>query len=135
MALPYPINGTRCGLRTWHLWWVAKAGLVLLLVLAGCARVGPDYVVPEISVPDQWHSLSTDATGNSVQALKKWWQCLQDPMLTRLTHNAATGNLDVKKALSRVRQARARWVKSAALRFPTLDATGSVRKTSNANER
>jgi len=55
-----------------------------------------------------------------------WWMTLKDPALTSLIQRAVTGNLDLKEARSRVREARARRGISAAERFPTLDVKGSA---------
>jgi NodT family efflux transporter outer membrane factor (OMF) lipoprotein len=54
---------------------------------------------------------------------------LKDPLLTRLVGQAAVQNLDVREALSRVREARFRRVISRAPLFPTLEANGSARKS------
>ena len=120
----------RCALAGWQ--WVAMAAL--LLVLTGCAAVGPDYAPPDMRLPDQWHSGVESSTKAWRLPSEKWWQCLKDPMLSRLIHEAVAGNLDVKEAFFRVREARARRVQSAADQFPTLDATGSVRKTDSSEE-
>jgi NodT family efflux transporter outer membrane factor (OMF) lipoprotein len=101
---------------------------VLLGIFTGCA-VGPDYVAPEIPVPPAWHAeLRGGATGRPTdpQALASWWTTLDDPILTSLIDRAVQGNLDLKKAQARVREARARRGINLADLFPTLDATGSA---------
>jgi NodT family efflux transporter outer membrane factor (OMF) lipoprotein len=60
------------------------------------------------------------------QALAAWWTTLNDPELSSLIDRAVLGNLDLKKALARVREARARRGMAKADLFPTLDATGSA---------
>lgn len=132
MALPNPSINGGCRTRRWRR--AALPTATLLLALAGCATVGPDYVPPQTPLPDQWHSRSVEATGSLIQPAQQWWQCLEDPDLSLLIQNAVAGSLDVKAALSRVREARARRVKSAADRFPILDATGSMRKTDSSED-
>lgn len=57
--------------------------------------------------------------------LAAWWTTLGDPGLSRLIERAVAGNLDLKKAKARIREARAsRGVARAAL-FPSVDAVGS----------
>jgi NodT family efflux transporter outer membrane factor (OMF) lipoprotein len=60
------------------------------------------------------------------QALASWWTTLNDPALSGLIERAVAGNLDLKRARARIREARARrWAARGAL-FPTFDATGSA---------
>ncbi|RJQ48909.1 MAG: efflux transporter outer membrane subunit [Desulfobacteraceae bacterium] len=102
---------------------------LVLLILAGCATVGPDYVPAAASVSNDWHSpLKEGLTAEEAdpQTLAAWWTTLDDPALSSLMERAATGNLDLKSARARIREARARRGIAAADLFPTLDATGSA---------
>lgn len=109
--------------------------LILGAILSGCAAVGPNYVPPESKAPDDWH---TELEGGlllqpaSPEILARWWTTLDDPLLSSLLDRAAQNNLDLRKAMLRVREARARRGISEASRFPTLDgaAAASVRRTS-----
>jgi len=103
--------------------------MLVILVLTGCATVGPDYVPPKKSVSKDWHTqlkggLSTEEMDS--QTLAAWWTTLNDSELSSLIDRAVSGNLDLKKALARVREARARRGVAKADLFPTLDATGSA---------
>lgn len=96
----------------------------LMWILGGCA-VGPDYAPPEPTAPESW---STVLTGGLVQgrtgplAMAQWWRTLDDAVLSQLMERAAHGNLDLKEALGRVREARARRGIAGSDLFPTLDA-------------
>jgi NodT family efflux transporter outer membrane factor (OMF) lipoprotein len=68
------------------------------------------------------------------QTLSAWWTTLNDPALSRLIERAVSGNLDLKKARARIREARARRGVANAARFPTLDATGSVTRSRSSEE-
>jgi len=103
--------------------------LLLLVVLAGCVAVGPDYVKPELSLPENWHSPSADTLLRDPERLAQWWQALEDPVLFDLMQQAAADNLDVQEALSRVREARYQRRQSRAALFPTLDASGAAQKS------
>ncbi len=108
-----------------------------MLLLAGCATLGPDYVPPEVSAPAQWSAqLEGGLTSERIdtQALAKWWWTLNDPTLTSLVERAIEGNLDLREARARVREARARRGISEADRFPSIDATGSARLTRSSEE-
>jgi len=103
--------------------------VLAILILTGCATVGPDYVPPDTSVSATWHTQfkgGLTAEEMDPQALAAWWATLNDPELSSLIDRAVLGNLDLKKALARVREARARRAMAKADLFPTLDATGSA---------
>ena len=113
--------------------WVRCSLNILLpaitaLVLAGCAAVGPDYARVEPEVPQEWH---TQLRGGLTADLPKpetmahWWRALNDAELSSLEERAVKGNLDLKKALARIREARALRGISKANLFPTLDASAS----------
>jgi NodT family efflux transporter outer membrane factor (OMF) lipoprotein len=106
-------------------------------LLSGCAAVGPDYLPPQISTPGQWHAVLkeglTQATVNS-QVMASWWTTLNDPTLTRLIQRALIGNLGLKEARSRVREARARRSISVAQQFPAIDATGSASSSRSSED-
>ena len=105
--------------------------------LSGCAAVGPAYLPPQISTPDQWHAgLKEGLTQESMDSeiMAGWWTTLNDPTLTRLIQRAVKDNLDLKEARSRVREARARRGISAAQRFPAVDATGSASSSRSSED-
>jgi len=110
---------------------------MLLLLLAGCTTVGPDYVPPEMSAPPQWTAEMGGglmAEHTDLQALASWWSTLNDPILTSLVERVIEGNLDLRQARARVREARARRGISKAGRFPTVDASGSTRLIRGSEE-
>jgi NodT family efflux transporter outer membrane factor (OMF) lipoprotein len=116
---------------------LASGFLLLLLLLAGCATVGPDYVPPEVSAPAHWTAeLESGLTAKHVdtQALANWWTVLNDPILSSLIERAVAGNLDLKEARARVREARARRGISQADRFPTIDTTVSASQSHGSEE-
>jgi NodT family efflux transporter outer membrane factor (OMF) lipoprotein len=110
--------------------------VIMGLSLVGCA-VGPDYVPPEMSVSETWHTQLkgglTDEHGDP-QTLANWWTTLDDPLLLDLIERAIAGNLDLKEARARVREARARRGASRADLFPTIDTTGSVTRRRSSEE-
>lgn len=101
---------------------------LVALTLSGCT-VGPDYIPPDMSVSSTWHSELKDGLSPgmmSPELLATWWTLFNDPELSSLIERAVANNLDFKKALAQVREARSlRGVEAAGL-FPTLDASGSA---------
>jgi len=102
---------------------------LMIVILAGCATVGPDYVPPKTSVSPTWYTqLKGGLTADEVdpETLGAWWNTLEDPELSGLIDRAVLGNLELKKARARVREARARRGVARADLFPTLDSTASA---------
>ena len=106
--------------------------VLLLLALAGCTAVGPDYRAPVVAAPAAWNApvFGGLASGkNDSATLARWWETLDDPFLSKLIQVAASQNLGVKQARAGIRKARAQRMGSRAAVFPTVDATGSVKKS------
>lgn len=83
----------------------------VFLFMTGCTTVGPDYVKPETSLSTTWHSELKGgliAEELNTRMLATWWSTLHCPELSSLIERAVAGNLDLKKAKARVREARAR---------------------------
>jgi len=84
-------------------------------------------------LPAAARSIRRESSGITVSAdpknLAAWWTTLNDPELSRLIERAAAGNLDLKKAEARVREARARRGLIKAGFYPTLDASGSATRS------
>jgi NodT family efflux transporter outer membrane factor (OMF) lipoprotein len=115
--------------------WLSVAFLVV--VIAGCVTVGPDYVRPEVSVSKDWNTqLNGDLNTKEIgaQKLAAWWTTLSDPKLSELIERAAAGNLELKKARARVREARARRGIAEAGLFPTLNGVGSGTRSHTIKE-
>jgi len=103
----------------------------MISLLASCAAVGPNYVRTSTPVPPAWNTPLQGGIMVSTEPrnLAAWWTTLNDPELSRLIDRAAAGNLDLKKAAARVREARARRGLSKAGFYPTLDASGSATRS------
>ena len=105
--------------------------IFLILILAGCAAVGPNYTRVAPKAPEKWHAeLESGLSAGRLnsETLAHWWITLNDPELSSLVERAVKDNLTLKDAQSRLREARAlRGISKAGL-FPTLDAGASVTK-------
>lgn len=104
---------------------------VIVSGLTACSAVGPDYIRVKPDAPDEWHAELQGGltTGTSKpETLARWWSTLNDAELDSLVVRAVKGNLDLKNARARIREARAlRGISKAGL-FPTLDANASATK-------
>jgi Outer membrane efflux protein len=92
-----------------------------LVLLSGCALVGPDHQTPTTELSAGFANanqpgLSTDP------AHTRWWQGFEDQELERLVDLAVAGNHDLRVATARLREARALWDETAFDRYPTVTA-------------
>ncbi|APR53139.1 TolC family protein [Sphingomonas koreensis] len=88
----------------------------LLLGLAGCATVGPDYVPPKIAAPGAYAAQPAGIGGTSAETA--WWRQFGDPALEALIVEALAANLDARLAVARLDEARALAGMSRAARLP-----------------
>src|SRR6056297_1917035 len=96
---------------------------LLLFLLGGCATVGPDYIAPSPKAGTQWSTELEDglrAKPVDAEQLTRWWQTLNDPVLTELEEAAVQGSLDLAQAKARIREARARRGLADTDLYPTL---------------
>ncbi|MBN1816943.1 MAG: efflux transporter outer membrane subunit, partial [Sedimentisphaerales bacterium] len=94
-----------------------------LVFCAGC-RVGPDYTAPEATMPDAWHIKLTQGLSEGQADLTTWWKLLQDSVLEDLIHQATEGNLGLRTAVSRIRQAQAQRAVVSGQSWPQVDGVG-----------
>lgn len=107
-------------------------GLPASLFLGACT-VGPDYMAPDVAAvaPATWRA----NTGNQIEKpaeLAQWWRKLNDPTLNRLIGESIQGNLDLKSAEARIRQAVAVRRATSGDLFPSLSLSGSATRLQSA---
>jgi NodT family efflux transporter outer membrane factor (OMF) lipoprotein len=96
------------------------AGLVLGAGLLSACAVGPDYREPPLPARDEWQSQPQTGASADVATLASWWTVLNDPTLNQLVERAVAENKNVKQAVSRVIESRARRSITTAGFFPTI---------------
>jgi len=114
-----------------------RTALIGLIVaaLSACAAVGPDYVEPELSVPDAWHMRIVQQVQQGPDAtLLTWWTVFDDPVLNELIDRARLGNLNLRTAASRVAAARSSLAITRGERLPTVDGTGQTSRTRQSDD-
>jgi outer membrane protein, multidrug efflux system len=117
-------------------WWAISLTSIILF-FNGCVTVGPDYITPKVPVESVWHTdlkQGLSATEPDQQIMSAWWATLSDPELTQLIGRAVVGNLELKKAQARIREARARRGVATGGLYPTLDITGGLSRTRISEE-
>lgn len=93
-------------------------------VLAACA-VGPDYQRPALPVPETYRGepAGVPPEPRSFGDLG-WWEVFEDPELQALIRQASERNYDLRVAVARVLEARARLGIQRSFQFPELNAGG-----------
>ena len=109
--------------------------LLLCFCISGC-MVGPDFTRPEPAVSDAWVDATSEPTTQPTAAettLQEWWTVFNDAKLTSLVQEAFRSNLDLQIATIRIQQARASRGIAASGIGPTVDASGSFRRSQAAS--
>jgi len=99
-------------------------GLVPLLLAGGCAPVGPDHQVPEMTLPASfsqggvtWKRQSPD----SLPQPRAWWRMFGDSTLNSLVDRSLERNQEIAGSAARLRQARELSNAARSLFFPAVD--------------
>ena len=107
---------------------------------AGCT-VGPNYHRPDEPTPsafaelaDKFKGAPLSATTSDAPAVEAWWTQFHDPELDSLVARALRDDLDLEEAASRIRQARASEIVSAAAGLPQLTANGNSLHVSRSSD-
>lgn len=103
--------------------------LLALLLLGGCT-VGPDYAGPPATASDAVQRggfvRATDAALTPAPGLARWWEGLNDPLLTRLVDDALAHSPTIDLATARLREAEARLGQQRAGLLPSASANGTA---------
>jgi len=110
---------------------VCLSSLLVIAALGGGCGVRRPYVAPTPVAPPAWEEPAPQPA--DLDTLSRWWESFGDALLTSLVRRSVEGNLDVRTALSRLREARASVSSARAALRPTVDASGSVRASGLSN--
>ena len=100
-----------------------KIGLFSLLtataLLAGCA-VGPDYVRPSATLPEDYSQAAPEARA-AAPVNPDWWMLFGDAGLNALVQQALDANQDLQAAIARLEAAEAVARETGAAYYPAID--------------
>jgi len=91
----------------------------LALLAAGC-RLGPNYERPQFPTPPTWREIPVAEAASLANT--PWWELFDDPQLQELIRIALVENKDLKIAVERIEEARARYGFTKADLWPHIDA-------------
>ncbi len=105
--------------------------LILSGLLAGCA-IGPDYVRPDLAVPETF--IHSDSNRSAAQAVDtQWWRSFNDAALTQSIEEALTTNYDVQSSQASVDALLGQFDQAKSYLYPQINATGSMNRKSVDN--
>ncbi|MFB3788205.1 MAG: efflux transporter outer membrane subunit [bacterium] len=107
----------------------------LLCCFSGCA-MGPNYQRPPVSPPASFRDAPEAVPGHESASLAdlSWFELYQDAQLRELIQTALENNYDIRIAVARVLEARARVTETGSALFPQIDAgAGAARQRSSEN--
>ena len=105
--------------------------MVMIAAGAGCSVRRP-YEPPVPKAPNAWSS--SVAQPADADRLSRWWETFGDQQLTALVRRAVEGNLDVRTAISRIREARATMRSTRTQLRPSVDGSVSGRGNGAGSE-
>jgi outer membrane protein TolC len=98
------------------------AGLIgltaLIMLVSGCAAVGPDYETPQAPMSQQWIDIDAPRVNNQSADYAQWWTAFNDPVLDSLVEMAYQQNLTLRIAGLRILEARANLGIAVGSRYP-----------------
>ena len=114
------------------------AALCVLLVLSGCAAVGPNYNAPKLSetdVPTRWTSPTDTANGAEVTSSGQtsrspWWTELSDAALDQLVKEAFNTSPTLEASVAKLRQSQSLHVQAESSAVPSVDASATSQRAS-----
>lgn len=105
------------------------AALLASAALAGCTTVGPKYTGAPDAAPGaagRQAFLRGDAAATSTAPAARWWDALNDPVLSGLIDKGLANAPDIAAANARIAQARAGLAANRTALVPSLNASGAV---------
>jgi NodT family efflux transporter outer membrane factor (OMF) lipoprotein len=79
----------------------------MVMIMSGCAMVGPDFVKPEAPLRDTWTEIEAPGLSAGQTDYSNWWRVFDDPVLDNLVEKAYRQNLSLQVAGIRIYEARA----------------------------
>ena len=106
--------------------------VLIVILLSGCAMVGPDFRPPEAPVAEEWIESEGEVLTRESIEHSDWWKVFNDPVLDSLIQTAYEQNLSLQIAGLRVLQARAQLGIVTGDLYPQLQQiTGNYNRVKN----
>ena len=107
--------------------------VLVLVSIAACAPVGPEFVKPEVELPPGWSHAGESGLKASPIKQPQWWRVFEDPVLNQLVEISWQQNNNLEIAGLRVLEARAQLGIAQGAQYPQSQlAAGNATYTSPA---
>ncbi|RST31315.1 efflux transporter outer membrane subunit [Sphingomonas ginkgonis] len=97
-------------------------------LLAGCT-VGPNYAGPPVAASDAvargTFVRASDPSFRADLGVARWWESLNDPLLTRLVDDGLAQSPNIDLAQARIREAASQLTQQQANQLPSISANGT----------
>jgi outer membrane protein, multidrug efflux system len=103
--------------------------LLLMLVLAGCSALGPDYQRPESNLPQTFSGADAAQTDSTEEVVHEWWTYYQDEKLNELVELALQNNTNIQLAAARIEEADAKMREVGAYLFPEVTLSAEAKRS------
>jgi NodT family efflux transporter outer membrane factor (OMF) lipoprotein len=104
--------------------------LLLLMIgflLFGCAKVGPNFLRPKVTVSPNWMDVGDTRVKDEPADYRNWWRVFNDQILDRFIDRAYRENLSLRMAGVRILEARAQLGMAVGGLYPQAQrASGSL---------
>jgi NodT family efflux transporter outer membrane factor (OMF) lipoprotein len=90
----------------------------LIMLVSGCAAIGPDYETPDAPMSQQWIDIDAPRVNNQSTDYAQWWTVFKDPTLNSLVDMAYQQNLTLRIAGLRILEARANLGIATGSKYP-----------------
>jgi outer membrane protein, multidrug efflux system len=98
---------------------------IVLASLVNACAVGPDYSIPDVSIPENFRKAEAEHTLPSLANLA-WWEILNDSTLQSLIRTALKNNNDLKEAVASIEEFQARLYAARTDFVPQLEGSGRL---------
>lgn len=98
--------------------------LLSSLLFGGCA-IGPDYVRPDITLPETFVHQDANKTAET-HINKEWWKSFQDPSLNRAVDEALAANYDLQASRASVEAVLGKFDQAKSYLYPQINANASL---------
>ncbi|MBV5321643.1 MAG: efflux transporter outer membrane subunit [Sulfuricurvum sp.] len=100
--------------------------LILAGLLGGCA-IGPDYVRPDIAVPETF--IYNEANTTTARTLDSaWWKTFNDTALTQAVEEALNTNYDIQSSQASVDALLGQFDQAKSYLYPQINASSSLNR-------
>jgi len=107
---------------------------ISILLVSGCATVGPDYVKPSTPEPKAWLQEKEPKIESEGADFSQWWTIFDDAILNNLIQAASQQNLPLRISGVRIMEARAQLGIAVGNRYPQLQQLGANYTRVNLSE-